>query len=72
MAKVCQLCGKRVSVGHKISKAHNLTKRKFYPNLHTVTVRINNQVKKMRLCSRCIRSNKIEKVVKTPKSKIPA
>ncbi len=70
MAKACQLCGKRVSVGHNISKAHNLTKRKFIPNLHTVTVRIDNKIKKMKLCTRCLRSNKIEKIVNVPKATI--
>lgn len=68
MAKVCQLCGKKIAVGHNVSKAHNLTKRKFSPNLHTITVIIDKKTKKMKLCTRCIRSAKIQKVVKIPKS----
>ncbi|MDX5347803.1 MAG: 50S ribosomal protein L28 [Hymenobacteraceae bacterium] len=33
MARVCDLTGKRVQVGNKVSHANNKTKRKFYPNL---------------------------------------
>lgn len=68
MAKVCQLCGKKISVGHNVSKAHNLTKRRFSPNLHTITVIINKKVKKIKLCTRCIRSAKLQKAVKIPKT----
>jgi large subunit ribosomal protein L28 len=35
MARVCDLTGKRPSVGNNVSHANNRTKRKFYPNLHT-------------------------------------
>ncbi|OGF58719.1 MAG: 50S ribosomal protein L28 [Candidatus Fischerbacteria bacterium RBG_13_37_8] len=67
MANVCQLCGKRVAVGHTISKAHNLTKRRFRPNLHKMTVNKDGKTSKMKVCSRCIRSGKITKVVRVPK-----
>ncbi|RNI28756.1 50S ribosomal protein L28 [Rufibacter latericius] len=33
MARVCDLTGKRVQVGNRVSHANNKTKRKFYPNL---------------------------------------
>ncbi|RAU84104.1 50S ribosomal protein L28 [Pontibacter arcticus] len=33
MARVCDLTGKRVQVGNKVSHANNKTKRRFYPNL---------------------------------------
>ena len=33
MARVCDLTGKRPSVGNNVSHANNKTKRKFYPNL---------------------------------------
>ncbi|BDD10660.1 50S ribosomal protein L28 [Fulvitalea axinellae] len=35
MARVCQITGKRPRVGNNVSHAHNKTRRKFYPNLHT-------------------------------------
>lgn len=33
MARVCQITGRKVQVGNKVSHANNKTKRKFYPNL---------------------------------------
>lgn len=35
MARVCQITGKRTQVGNNVSHANNKTKRKFYPNLQT-------------------------------------
>jgi large subunit ribosomal protein L28 len=34
MARECEVTGKRVQNGYRISHAHNKTKRKFRPNLH--------------------------------------
>ena len=33
MARVCEVTGKRTISGNNVSKAHNKTRRKFYPNL---------------------------------------
>ncbi len=33
MSRVCQLTGKRTSVGNNVSHSVRRTKRKFYPNL---------------------------------------
>ncbi len=35
MAKVCQVTQKRPLSGNNVSHAHNKTRRRFYPNLHT-------------------------------------
>lgn len=35
MSKVCEITGKKVMTGHKVSHSNIKTKRKFYPNLHT-------------------------------------
>ena len=35
MARVCQVTGKRTTTGYNVSHAHNKTKRKFLPNLHS-------------------------------------
>ena len=61
MARVCELCGKGPLHGHSVSHAHNLTKRVWYPNLQKVRVKLGGGVKRLRVCTRCIRSNKIEK-----------
>jgi large subunit ribosomal protein L28 len=62
MAKVCEICGKKPMSGNNVSHAHNLTKRRFYPNLQNVrTVQKNGRVKRMKVCTRCIRSGMVVK-----------
>jgi len=35
MSRVCQVTGKRPITGNNVSHAHNKTRRRFLPNLHT-------------------------------------
>jgi len=35
MARVCQVTGKRPITGNNVSHAHNKTRRRFLPNLHS-------------------------------------
>ena len=35
MARVCQVTGKQTITGNNVSHAHNKTRRKFLPNLHS-------------------------------------
>ncbi len=35
MSKICQVTGKRPASGNNVSHAHNKTRRRFLPNLHT-------------------------------------
>lgn len=35
MSRVCQITGKRPLSGNNVSHAHNKTRRRFLPNLHT-------------------------------------
>ncbi len=35
MSRVCMVTGKRPVTGNHVSHAHNKTKRRFLPNLHT-------------------------------------
>lgn len=61
MAKRCEVCGKSPVVGRNISHAHNVTPRRFEPNLQRVKVVHQGTVKRMRVCTRCIRSHKVTK-----------
>jgi large subunit ribosomal protein L28 len=61
MARVCEICGKRPMTGHRISHAHNVTKRRFYPNLQRVRAVINGQTKRIRVCTSCLRSGRVQK-----------
>lgn len=62
MARRCEICGKAPMVGNKVSHAHNLTKRRWLPNLQKVRTTINGKTKRIKVCTQCIRSGAVEKV----------
>ncbi|PID40630.1 MAG: 50S ribosomal protein L28 [Proteobacteria bacterium] len=61
MSKLCEICGKKPIVGSNISHAHNITKRRFNPNLQSVRAMHNGRVKKMVVCTQCIKSGYVVK-----------
>ena len=61
MSQVCEICGKKPQVGCNVSHAHNKTKRRFNPNLQQVRHQENGTVRKIKVCTRCIRSGKVTK-----------
>jgi large subunit ribosomal protein L28 len=61
MAYRCAVCGKSPQTGYNVSHAHNRTKRRFYPNLQRVQILLGNKIRRVRVCTRCIRSGKIQK-----------
>jgi large subunit ribosomal protein L28 len=63
MAKKCHICGKGPMVGNSISHAHNLNKRRWMPNLKKLRIMENGSVRRAYVCTRCIRSGKVEKAL---------
>ena len=61
MAKRCEICGKGPAFGRNISHAHNVTHRRFNPNLQTVRASIGGGIRRVRVCTRCLRSKKVTK-----------
>jgi large subunit ribosomal protein L28 len=61
MAKACEICGKKAIIGHNVSHAHNITKRRFNPNIQRVRVLHKGRVKKIMVCADCIKSGHIIK-----------
>jgi large subunit ribosomal protein L28 len=61
MARVCDICGKHASVGHTISHAHNATLRKWMPNLREVRALVDGQVKRIKVCAKCLKAGKVIK-----------
>ena len=57
MSKVCQVTGKRPTVGNNVSHANNRTKRRFLPNLHyhRFWVESENRWVRLRLSSKGMR-----------------
>jgi large subunit ribosomal protein L28 len=61
MSQRCDVCGKGPVVGHKISHAHNVTKRRWLPNLTSIRAVIEGQTRRVKICTRCLRSGKVTK-----------
>jgi len=76
MGAECQLCGRKKSLGYKLVRRglakrkggvgqhiSGRTRREFKPNLQSARVMINGTVRRLRICTRCLRSGKVTKVV---------
>lgn len=61
MAATCAICGKGPVYGNNISHAHNKTRRRWNPNLQSVRAVFQGKTRKIRVCSRCIRSRAVVK-----------
>ena len=57
MSRVCQVTGKKPMTGNNVSHAHNKTRRRFLPNLHThrFWVESENRFVKLRVSSKGMR-----------------
>jgi len=61
MSKKCEMCGKTPVVGRQVSHAHNVSARRFEPNLQKVRAMIGGGIKRIRVCTRCLRSGRVVK-----------
>ncbi len=64
MSRVCAICGKKPMTGHNVSHAHNLTNRRWLPNLQKIRVEIDGKKKKTYVCTQCIKGGAAKKVTK--------
>ncbi|HIT84779.1 MAG TPA: 50S ribosomal protein L28 [Candidatus Ornithomonoglobus intestinigallinarum] len=62
MAK-CDICGKGVSFGIKVSHSHRRANRTWKPNIKKVRAVVNGSVKSVNVCTRCLRSGKVQRAV---------
>ena len=60
MAKVCEICGKKPLYGHTVSHAHNLSNRRWIPNLQRVHVTKKGKRTTITVCSSCMKAGKLE------------
>lgn len=61
MARICDICGKKPMSGNNISHAHNLTRRRWMPNLQEVRAVVNGRTRKMTVCTNCLKSHRVVK-----------
>jgi large subunit ribosomal protein L28 len=59
MSRKCDICGKGHLLGHKISHAHNVSRKTQQPNLQVVRVNAGGGAKKVKACTRCIKAGKV-------------
>ncbi len=55
MAK-CEICGKGPMFGHNVSHSKRATNRMFRPNIQRKRVLINGQMRRVHICTRCLRT----------------
>ncbi len=55
MAK-CEICGKSPQFGHNVSHSKRATNRQFKPNIQRKRVEINGQMRRIYICTRCLRT----------------
>ena len=81
MPRVCAMCGKKTTFGNTVArrgrakylggvgiKTTGITRRKFMPNLQKVRVKLpDGTVKRMTVCTKCLRSGKLRKPGPRPK-----
>jgi len=56
------MCGKGRLVGNKVSHSNIKTKRVQRPNLQRVKALVDGTPRRVRVCTRCLRSGRVEKV----------
>lgn len=61
MARACEICGKAPVYGNRVSHAHNVTPRRWNPNLRKIRVMINGARRSLMVCTSCIRSGRVTK-----------
>ena len=63
MASVCEVCGKGELSGNNVSHSHLTTKRTWKPNIQRVRAVVEGEVKRVNVCTRCLRSGKVERAI---------
>jgi len=61
MSKECYVCKKHTISGSNVSHSNIHTKRTFKPNLKNVKIREAGTVKTISICTRCLRSGRVER-----------
>ncbi len=63
MSIQCDVCGKKSLKAAKISFSHKQNVHRQFPNLQTVKVNDNGTVKRLKVCTSCLRANKVQRAV---------
>ncbi len=85
MAKVCRVCGRGPQVGNTVTtrgkakylggvgtKVTGINRRQFKPNLQRVHVTVDGTNRTIQVCTRCIRTGAITKLIKSRPFRLPS
>lgn len=85
MARSCDVCGKSAVTGNSITtrgkakylggvgtKVTGITRRQFKPNLQRVRVTVQGSNKSIRVCTQCLRSGAVTKLVRAAPFRLPS
>ena len=85
MARQCEICNKKAQMGNSVetrgkakylggvgTKITGITRRQFRPNLQKVKAQMEDgTVRRIRVCTQCIRSGRVKKAVKQKPFELP-
>ena len=76
MSRICEICGKKPSAGRTISRRGlakkkggvgrritGISRRRFLPNLKTARILVDGKIKKIKVCTKCLKAGKVKKVI---------
>ena len=74
MARVCEICKKKTESGNSITRrglakakggvgrrVTGKTKRKFKPNIQRIRAEVGGSVRRVKICTRCMKAGKVKK-----------
>lgn len=63
MAKYCEICGKGVMSGNNVSHSKRHTRTHWSPNVQKVNAIVNGTKKRVRVCTSCLKSGKVQRTI---------
>lgn len=63
MSKQCDVCGKKSIKAAKLTFSHKQVVHRQAPNLQSVKINDNGTVKRINVCTSCLKANKVQKAI---------
>lgn len=63
MSRKCEICGKQQVSGNNVSHSNRHSRRKWNANIQTVRINDNGTVRKANVCTKCIKSGKVNRAI---------
>ncbi|MFH0702757.1 MAG: 50S ribosomal protein L28 [bacterium] len=63
MSRQCEVCGKSPLKANKVSFSHKHHRYRQIPNLQSVKANFNGSIKKIKICTSCLKANKVQKAI---------